>query len=318
MSALVGMEHTFSPSLILEVHGLSVRGRQLITTDEVNRPYSQPLTVANPFGRINPAIDNYINYRANQGSSDYLAGITTLKYRRRSFTGQIAYTWSHSIDNQSEALANASFDFNKFGTAQSGGADFISSFTRQFASSLDRGNSDFDQRHQAVFYFAWFFKGWTVSGLGAMRSGLPFTVYGHTPSTTEVLVNQRADLIDPAHAYASTPVPGGVQYLNPAAFQNPALNSVGTSGRNAFTGPGLFNADASVSRTFTIRESKRLTARADFYNVFNHANLSNPSTLARDFGVSLYGRTETNNGFPLQVPLNETARQIQLFLRLEF
>jgi hypothetical protein len=326
-SILLGAEHSFSPFLTLEIHGLSVRGRQLITTDEVNRPYSNPLSQSNPFGRINPAIDNYINYRANQGSSDYLAGITTLRYRKRSFTGQISYTWSHSIDNQSEALANASFDFNKFGTAQTEGPDFISSFTRQFASSLDRGNSDFDQRHQAVFYFAWqpvyenrYLKGWTLAGLGAMRSGLPFTVYGFTPSTTEVLINQRADLIDPAHPYSSTPVPGGVQYMNPAAFQPPALNSVGTSGRNEFTGPGLFNADASISRTFAITESKRIITRADFYNVFNHANLSNPNPFSqgRSFGVAQYGRTEASNGFPLLVPLSETARQIQLFLRFEF
>jgi outer membrane receptor protein involved in Fe transport len=324
-SILLGVEHSFSPYLTLEVHGLSVRGRQLITTDEVNRPYSNPLSPSNPFGRINPAIDNYISYRANQGSSEYLAGITKLRYRKHSFTGQISYTWSHSIDNQSEALANATFNFNSFGTATSGGTPYISSFTRQFASSLDRGNSDFDQRHQAVFYFAWqpvytnkFLNGWTLAGLGAMRSGLPFTVYGGSPSTTEIFVNQRADLIDPARAYSSTPVPGGVQYVNLAAFQPGPSDRIGSSGRNAFIGPGLFNADVSVSRTFRITESKRLTARADFYNIFNHANLSNPIPYGPDRGVALYGRTETNKGFPLLVPLSETARQIQLFLRFEF
>jgi hypothetical protein len=111
--------------------------------------------------------------------------------------------------------------------------------------------------------------------------------------------------------------------LNASAFAAPGPNLIGNSGRNAFSGPGLFNTDASISRAFlfpTLRESLRLTVRADFYNVFNHANLNNPESGlgASDFGVALYGRREANSGFPLLAPLNETARQTQLLLRIEF
>ena len=335
-SAYIGVQENLTPGVFVEVHGLASRARQLITTDQVDRPFSGPMSAGNPAGYLNSTLLNYINYRANQGSSDYAALMTSVRFRKARFNGQVSYTWSHSIDNQSEPLAGTFFDFNTFGAAQTAGSPFISSFTRQFASSLDRGNSDFDQRQNLVFFFAYqapsivrsgrigvLMRDWTVSALGAVRSGLPFTVYAnadYTAAIPEIFVNQRANLVDPSHAYASQPTIGGKILLNSSAFANPGPNVIGSSGRNAFTGPGLFNTDLSLARAFRVRESLRLTLRADFYNVFNHANLNNPNSFfgSPDFGTALFGRSEMNSGFPLLAPLKETARQAQLFLRLEF
>jgi len=139
--------------------------------------------------------------------------------------------------------------------------------------------------------------------------------------------NNRLDLVTSSSA-ASTEIaiPGGKQLLNPADFLPPATGTIGNTGRNAFRGPGLFNVDLSLSREFPISklgESGRLTVRADLFNVLNHANLNNPCAYYygcpnAGFGDALYGRTETNNGFPLLLPLTETARQIQLLVRVSF
>ena len=336
-SAYVGVQQRLTPYMMLEIDALASRARQLITTDEVNRSGSVPGSPDNIFGNIYPAFPNYINYRANQGSSNYTAMAAAIRFRQRRFDGQISYTWSHSIDNQSEPLAGTFFDFNTLASAQKTDYQFISSFTRQFASGLDRGNSDFDQRHNLVFFgtyqspiirpgrFTAFLRNWRVSALGAIRSGLPFTVYApgdYTASIPEIFVNQRANLIDPAAVHVSKPVAGGRLLLNSSAFSYPGPNVIGNSGRNAFIGPGLFNMDASVARSFHLpgRESLQLTTRVDFYNLLNHANLNNPSSFfgSPDFGVALYGRREANNGFPLLAPLNESARQVQILLRLDF
>jgi len=126
---------------------------KLITTDEVNRANSvTPSFPKNLFGNIYPAFPNYINYRANQGSSNYTALALSIRFHKTRFDGQMSYTWSHSIDNQSESLAGTFFDFNTLASAQKADYQFISSFTRQFASGQDRGNSDFDQRHNLVFF----------------------------------------------------------------------------------------------------------------------------------------------------------------------
>ena len=69
-----------------------------------------------------------------------------------------------------------------------------------------------------------------------------------------------------------------------------------------------------------VRESARLTLRADFFNVLNHANLGQPDSLITSptFGTALYGRIGTDPGFPALTPFRETARQIQLLIRFAF
>jgi hypothetical protein len=332
-SAFVGVQQKITRDIQLEVDGLASRSTQLITTDDVNRTDSVvPFQANNRFGLLNPALDGDVNYRANQGSARYAALATAIRFRRTRLHGQVSYTWSHSIDNQSEPLNGTFFDFRTAPEPAIHPTDFFSSFTRQFASSADRGNSDFDQRHNLVFFLTYapppvlkgpVLRNWTVSALGAARSGLPFSVYAVADSTAaipEYFANQRADLIDPAHVYISQPAVGGRMLLNSEAFKNPGPNQVGSSGRNAFYGPGVVNVDASVARTFSLAERLRLTARADFYNVLNHANLNNPASFlgAPTFGVALYGRNEMSNGFPLAVPVSESARQVQVLLRIEF
>ena len=121
----------------------------------------------------------------------------------------------------------------------------------------------------------------------------------------------------------SLPVTGGQQILNPKAFAVPSPGNIGSSGRNSFAGPGLFNLDTSLARTIAFRarsESVQVTFRADFFNVLNHANLNNPSSFlgARNFGRATYGRQEQTSGFPLVLPLNETARKVQIALHIVF
>ena len=325
-SAFLGIQQKVTKGVDLEVDGLASRSTQLITTDQVNRD-----------GTLNPSLAGYINYRANQGSAHYAGLSTVIRFRKTRVHGQLAYTWSHSLDNQSDPLAGTFFDFNTFSAARAAPSPYISSFTRQFASGLDWGNSDFDQRQNLVFFLTYeppsifskqkvgaFFRNWIVlPGLGAVRSGLPFTVYAisnYSAAIPEIFVNQRANLNDPGLVYSSQPASGGRVLLNPAAFSNPGPNVIGSSGRNEFFGPGFYNIDLSVSRTFSIFERLRLRARADFYNALNHSNLNNPASFlgSSDFGLALYGRSEVNNGFPLSSPANETARQIQILLRLEF
>jgi hypothetical protein len=206
-----------------------------------------------------------------------------------------------------------------------------------FDSSGDRANADSDQRHNLFLTWDWrspspsrIFGGWKFAGIAAFRSGFPYSVLSTTtlfPTAGNGLTeDQRADLILPGNGLLPqrVPVNRGVQILNPAAFAEPVdPGIVGTTGRNAFRGPGLYNSDISVSRTFSMshfREGTRLTLRADAFNVLNHANLNNPDNLfgSPTFGIATYGRQGAQSGFPAVAPLNETARQIQLLVRLEF
>ena len=336
-----GVQQKLADNVTLEVNGIASRGRRLWTTDVVNRFYSmKPNPPDNPTGRYNRRLEE-INYRANQGQSEYYALTSTVRFRGEHWNGQIAYTWSHAIDNQSDALAGAFEDYNQQREASRPDFTALAAFTGQFNSRADRANADFDQRQNLVFYGVYeipavlqssrgrvLFRDWRISGLGAIRSGLPFTVYAPAvfdQNAGAFFQNQRADLIEPSAATLNpTPrVPGGRILLNAAAFGLPGAMAIGTSGRNEFPGPGLMSADLSIARRFPVRklgEAGRVTLRADFYNVFNHANLNNPDSyfMGPHFGRALYGRSEKNSGFPVLAPLNETARQVQILFRLEF
>jgi hypothetical protein len=332
-SYFAGVQQRITDNLTLEVNGLGSYGRALITTDVINRDFS---TLA---GRYNNALPD-IAYRANQGFSDYNALTAVMRYRIPRGMVQGSYTWSHSIDNQSDPLIGDFFNLT-FTSIQTGtSSEQRSTFSEQFNPNSDRGNSDFDQRQNLVIFSYWnlpapfaqskaglLLRNWTIAELAAFRSGLPYTVYG--TSTTipgeGLILDNRANVLNPSQAVFANPaqVPGGVQLLNPAEFTSAAPSTLGNSGRNAFFGPGFYSLDVSLARTFPLPwlgETGRFRIRADAYNLLNHANLGNPDAQLNDptFGVATYGRQGYPSGFPAVAPLNETPREIQLSVKVEF
>jgi Carboxypeptidase regulatory-like domain/TonB-dependent Receptor Plug Domain len=344
-SAYLGVQQKLATGLALELNAAASRGRRLWTADVVNRIYSivPPSYFDNPSAVNDPAYGN-IDYLANQGSSSYQALTATVRFRGSRLNGQVSYTWSHSIDNQSDPMAGAFANYNTSNAAAKPDDAIRASFTEQFASSAGRGNSDFDQRQNLVFFAIYqlpapalsrvatsLLRGWRISGLGAVRSGLPYSAlytrdsWTTAGSTTGQLLYPRANIVSSALVYAPTaPDPaGGKTLLNAAAFGPPGPPTAGNAGRNAFAGPGLISADLSLSRKFGLGERRSLSLRAEFYNAFNHANLNNPEEFVNltgtvRFGQALYGRQEKASGFPLLAPFNEASRVIQLFLRVEF
>jgi hypothetical protein len=342
-SYFVGVQQRITDNLTLEVNGLGSYGRALITTDIVNRSFS---TASTPPGRYNNDLPD-IAYRANQGFSDYNALTAVARYRVSRGMVQASYTWSHAIDNQSDPLIGDFFNltFTSLNTGATAGQH--STFSEQFKPNVDRGNSDFDQRHNLVLFSFWdlpspfrsskagyLLRDWTIAGLAAFRSGLPYTVYGTSLAQGGVgagqVLNNRANIVNANQTVFSNPAPvaGGVQLLNPAGFGEAGVGQLGNSGRNAFIGPGLYNLDLSLARSFALPwlgEGGRLRIRADAFNLLNHANLGNPNAQFADpvssnpnFGIASFGRQGFASGFPAVAPLNETPRQIQLSVKVEF
>ncbi len=342
-SFFLGIQQSVNDNLSVEVNGTGALGRRLITSDFVNRDFST-FTGAG----YNSALPKII-WRSSQGLSDYYAMSALVRYRVQTLYFQAAYTLSHSIDNQSDPLIGEFADLN-ISTINGGGANIPrSSFVRQFDSRGDRGNSAFDQRHNLFLLGVWqpdsryrfarnrLGRDWKVSWLAAFRTGTPYTVLSQTfqpPDDGGSFENQRADLINPNTAVLSqrTNARGGVYLLDPRAFAVPDPNRPGNTARNAFRGPGLYNADVSLARSFRlpafriapihagIPEGMTLSVRADAFNILNHANLGNPDNLlgSPTFGLATFGRQGTASGFPAVTPLNETARQFQILMRLQF
>jgi hypothetical protein len=332
-----GLQQTITPDFLVEIGHAGSVGRKLLSRDVINRGTTNPSAGGPPPPNTRIGDDTFLS---NAGNSNYFS--MEIGLRRRSSHGlqyQASYTWSHAIDNQSDVFEGVPTDPRT-------GAFALAGFTRQLDARTDRGNANFDQRHNLVFNAIWdipkppvsaawvnhFFGDWTVSLIGAYRSGFPVTAIGNSfladPATG--LLNNRLDFVGaPGQLYnlsRPTPVPGGVQWLDPGLFQ-PAVGRVGNVARGAIRGPGFWNYDFALLRGIKLSERKHLQFRAEFYNVFNHANLSAPVTtyfsdpflgvVNPDFGKAYYGLNRTHSRFG-DLPLENPSRRIQLGLRFQF
>jgi hypothetical protein len=129
--------------------------------------------------------------------------------------------------------------------------------------------------------------GWSVSGITLYRTGSPFSVGFSVPSNMIGWWGGRADAVPGADLYQgqngdSHDIVSGVQWFNPDAFAPPEPWQWGDSERNSVFGPGYWNWDIGVQKTFSLTETHRLQFRADFLNAFNHFNLGNPNATIAD------------------------------------
>jgi hypothetical protein len=67
-------------------------------------------------------------------------------------------------------------------------------------------------------------------------------------------------------------------WFNPCAFTAQPYQTFGTLGRDSLLGPGNWNFDAAIWRTFPITERFKLDFRAEAFNAFNHLQIGNPGT----------------------------------------
>jgi hypothetical protein len=315
-----GVQHAVTPNLLLEIGHSGSVGRKLISRDIINRkPLHGP-----------PVNSKYSDdtFLSNASDSNYLALEIGLRRRfSRGLQAQVSYTYSHAIDNQSDL-----FEGPRTGPEPD---DFaLATFTRAFDARADRGNADFDQRHNLVLNAIWelptshlqsrwpkrLLGAWTMSVIGGYRSGFPVTVIGSSADRSAELRNNRVDFLGgtPRLAGKAEIVKGGVIFLDRKVFQ-PANGHIGSLGRGAFDGPGFWNYDFALLRSISVSTGVRMQLRAEFYNLFNHPNLSVPVTdYGRStFGQAYYGLNRSYSRFG-GLPLEDPARRIQLAVRISF
>jgi hypothetical protein len=69
----------------------------------------------------------------------------------------------------------------------------------------------------------------------------------------------------------------GNPYFNTALFSREMLGQLGDSDRRFFHGPGINNFDMAMVKDMHITESMAFEIRAEFFNIFNHAQFLTPN-----------------------------------------
>jgi hypothetical protein len=191
----------------------------------------------------------------------------------RSFSFQMAYTFSRSIDMESSVSV-------------AGNTPNVFDLSTQF------GLSDFHAKHIGSFSWLWDLPrleshsallraiagGWQFNGLVTMRSGLPVNLLSGRDVALSGTPAQRPDVIG-EHRLPEDRSHGEqvLAWFDAAAFARPKAGLQGTVGRNALTGPGYSAANLALFKNFALpREGTTLQFRSEFFNAFNNVNLGRP------------------------------------------
>jgi Carboxypeptidase regulatory-like domain/TonB dependent receptor len=280
----LNIEKSIGRSLLWQIGYVGSAAHRLMTTSDINQPlpgiYAADAAqqAARPYFAQFPDF-GVINEIATNGNSNYNSLQTVLKVREwHRFTSQFTYTWAHGLDDMTQYRGTLPQDSMNL--------------------KADYGSMDYDTRHNftAVLNYglpnASRFKpllnGWELSSLVSLHTGQPFSVFSSNDNSGTGEGAQRADLIgDPYAGVSHAFNKDGVTWLNQAAFADPAAGLFGTSGRNAFYGPGYASVDFSVLKNTKITERINTQFRVEMFNLFNRVNLAPPSnTNGSGLGIS--------------------------------
>jgi Carboxypeptidase regulatory-like domain len=272
------------------------------------RPYSSPLCQPTT-GAGCPAdgvpVFSSIFAQDTIGNSNYNSLQVSLEKRfSKGLQFQLAYTWSKSFDYGS------SFE------------DIINPLDFHNAYSL----SQFDARNRLVFSYVWqlpvpelrgaagkLADGWSLSGITTFQSGFPIRIFSSADNelqnSYDFLLPGEPDLVGPFKPL--DPRGPGHLAFDPSVFATPALGTIGNSPRTLCCGPGINNFDFALLKDTPVTEKTRIQFRAEFFNIFNHAQFANPSAApgaSGDFAASNFG----------EVVRARDPRLVQLALKLIF
>ena len=225
-----------------------------------NAPNPNPLLPFNPSGlefgvpsAVLPAptlSGGLLDYNNNVANAVYHGLTFTAQERMKYFRMTANYTYSHTIDN------------GNFTT-------FINLPVNEFDYGNERANSNQDLRHNLVANFTAtapehsYLRNFELSSIITVQTGRPFTLF--------VGQNTFGDV-----AGLSTDRVGGA----PVVANCPSVsNCTTTVRRNTYTGAPLRSVDMRVSRNFRVGEGKRLDFAVDAFNLFNHPNIDEVSSV---------------------------------------
>ena len=110
------------------------------------------------------------------------------------------------------------------------------------------------------------------------QSGFPFTVTAGKDQSQTGLGQDRGVIVGLAKGAGAcgTRAPC-VDFLNRNSFALPTIGTFGNIGKNSLTGPNLIGWDMGIFKNFPFRERYKIQFRAEFFNIFNRANFTNPT-----------------------------------------
>jgi hypothetical protein len=214
-----------------------------------------------------------------EANSAYNALEVSVKHSSSRAAILAAYTYSKSMDNASS-----------WGPGVSDAGEQINPINPRLSRSL----SAFDLTHNFVVSYSYMLpfdklfsankltRGWIVTGITRYATGFPVTINEQDDNSLlgTFCTGPTCSVIDTPNF---TPGPlnftdprSGKPYFNTSLFTPENVGQLGNSNRRFFHGPGSATWDFGLLKDVPLTEAKKLEFRAEFFNIFNHANFGSP------------------------------------------
>jgi hypothetical protein len=275
----------------------------------------------------NPALINVLSNVSGTASVGYMNynGLQAVLQKRISngLDGQIAYTWSHCLTNNSgyygtwgsarqSSTASPYFQnlYNPRGDYAScyyNSNNIISAYAT-YDLPVGRGKRFGANMNPVVNQVV---GGWEASTIVSTHTGFPLAIYDNDGDATGTGSRGSRPDCGVQQVFKRSRLAtnfGGYQWMSPAGFSAPAPGHFGNcAAQGPVVGPGYFDADISLMKNFHFTEATFLQFRSDFLNAFNQVNLGVPNT-GWSANPGTFGQTNTS----------QPARNIQFALKLYF
>jgi len=310
----LNVQQQLSNKVVLQVGYVGSQGHRLLRFFDINQPSQATITsedlananatagctsggqpVAGPNCILDFAVDRnygfpagafYIFQQNSTGRSNYHSLQTSLHVNNyHGFNSTVNYVWSKSLDNSSD------------------GEDFVVNAAQpQDSNSPEReyARSNFNVPHRFVWIasyelprmsssWARLSSGWGLDSTVTLQSGQPFTLNYNFEDDYSGGGDgfDRPDVVGPIVYSKRNPY----NYLQLSSFAMPCTvgafsgfasdcvpgtRHYGNLGRNSLDGPTFKQWDLAIYKNTTITERLSVQLRADFFNLLNHPNFSNP------------------------------------------
>ncbi|SDF80243.1 carboxypeptidase regulatory-like domain-containing protein [Terriglobus roseus] len=264
-------------------------------------------------------------------SSNYSSLQTTLSRRfTNGLSSNSSYTWGKGLGYQQGDDGAITFFQDLRRNYARNDFDRTNSFSQSVTYELPLGKG---KKWVNTGFLSQAIGGWKLSGIVLLYSGTPFNVTANGGTINTSGWQQNANIVAPFkklkgignNAYWFDPTSfaqpngcTGYATATPTTVTCPIINgvTVGNTGRNAFTGPGLFQNNASIFKTFGLpMEGTTLDVRMDVFQLTNTPQFSNPSN---SITSATFGRVTGTTGSGSGVNGTGGGRSLQLAAIFKF
>ena len=216
---------------------------------------------------------------ASGANAFYDGMVASIQHRlSANFSFLANYTWSHCIDIEDNpgdiAGTTVQNPANIKGDQSDCGFDFRNIFNSTMVVSSNFALTGW--KAQAI-------NNWLLAPLIHIQDGAPFTVTSGVDNSLTDTGNDRPNVVNPTGIYTHKQITqaskgGNRSWVNASTFAQNPTGTFGDSGRFAYRGPGYFQLDSEVSRTFPLHERLALVLRLEAFNTLNHPAFAAPGS----------------------------------------